>query len=99
VAEFAQHTRIQAKPGRGEALRDKFVEAADMQRDNPACELTLVSASPADPDVIFLTEVWASEADHEHARNSPEVQEWAKEMPDLVDGPPQTTALDPVVIR
>ena len=52
-----------------------------------------------DPDVVFLTEIWATEADHERARNSPEVQAWAKEMPELVEGPPEITALDPVAIR
>jgi quinol monooxygenase YgiN len=99
MARFAQHSRIRAKAGKGEALAAKFVEAADMQRDNPACELTLVSVSPDEPDVVFLTEVWASEADHERARNSSEVQAWAKEMPELVDGPPEITPLDPLAIR
>jgi quinol monooxygenase YgiN len=99
MAKFGQHTRIRAKPGKGEALVAKFVEAAEMQRDNPACDLTLVSAAPDDPDVVFLTEVWASEEEHERARTSPEVQAWAKDMPELVDGPPETTPLDPVAIR
>ena len=64
-----------------------------MQRDNPACELMLVSSSPEEEDVVFLTEVWSSPEDHEAARQSDEVQTWAKDMPALVDGPPETTAL------
>jgi quinol monooxygenase YgiN len=75
------------------------VEAADLQQNNPACELSLVSTSPDDPDAVFLTEVWASEEDWEQARESPEVQEWARDMPELVEGPPDTTRLDPVVQR
>jgi quinol monooxygenase YgiN len=75
------------------------VEAADLQQDNPACELSLVSTSPDDPDVVFLTEVWTTDADWEQARESPEVKEWAKDMPELVEGPPDTTRLDPVVQR
>jgi quinol monooxygenase YgiN len=99
MAGFAQHTRIRARPGKGDELLAKFVEAADLQHHNPACELTLVSESPDDADVVYLTEVWASAEDHERARNSPEVQAWAKGMPELVDGPPETTRLDPVALR
>jgi quinol monooxygenase YgiN len=99
MARFGQHTRIRARPGKRDELLAKFVEAADMQHDNPACELTLVSASPDDPDVVFLTEVWKSADDHERARTSPEVQEWAAGMPSLVDGPPDTTRLDPAAMR
>jgi quinol monooxygenase YgiN len=99
VAGFGQHTRIRARPGKHPELLAKFVEAAEMQQDNPACELTLVSTSPEDPDVVFLTEVWTSAEEHERARTSAEVQAWAKDMPELVDGPPDTTRLDPAVIR
>ena len=64
-----------------------------MQRDNPACELMLVSSSPEEDDVVFLTEVWTTAEEHERARQSSEVQAWAAEMPSLVAGPPETTPL------
>jgi quinol monooxygenase YgiN len=64
-----------------------------MQRDNPACELMLVSSSPAEDDVVFLTEVWTIAEEHERARQSSEVQAWAAEMPSLVAGSPETTPL------
>src|SRR3954469_14200013 len=81
---FAQHTRLRARPGRRKELLAKFLEVVDLQRENPACQLTLVSSSPDDEDVIFLTEVWATAEDHERARESPEVQAWAVDMPSLV---------------
>jgi quinol monooxygenase YgiN len=93
---FAQHTRIAARAGRHGELVAKFAEAADMQASNPACELTLVSTSPGDPDAVFLTEVWTSAEEHRRATQSPEVQAWAAGMPELVDGPAQTTPLDVV---
>ena len=64
-----------------------------MERNNPACRLTLVSCSPDDEDVVFLTEVWTSAEDHERARHSPEIRAWAADMPSLVAGPPETTPL------
>jgi quinol monooxygenase YgiN len=71
----------------------KFLEVCDMQRDNPACELMLVSSSPEEDDIVYLTEVWTSAEEHEHARQSAAVQAWAADMPSLVAGPPEVTAL------
>ena len=64
-----------------------------MQRDNPACQLMLVSSSPDEDDVVFLTEVWTSAEEHERARQSSEVQAWAVQMPSLVAGSPESTRL------
>jgi quinol monooxygenase YgiN len=64
-----------------------------MQRDNRACELMVVSSSPEEDDVVYLTEVWTSAEEHERARTSAEVQAWAAQMPSLVAGPPEITAL------
>jgi quinol monooxygenase YgiN len=64
-----------------------------MQRGNPACELMLVSSSPDEDDVVYLTEVWTSGEEHERARTSPEVEAWAADMPALVAGPPEITPL------
>ena len=72
----------------------KFLEACEIQRDNPACELMFVSASPDESDVVYLTEVWTSAEEHERARTSPEVAAWAESMPALVAGPPESTPLD-----
>jgi quinol monooxygenase YgiN len=94
VTRFAQHTRIRARPGRRDELVAKFLEAAEMQRDNRANELMLVSSSPDDDDVVYLTEVWSSPEDHERARHSDEVKEWAADMPELVDGEPESTPLE-----
>ena len=93
IARFAQHTRLKARPGRREDLIAKFLEVAELQRENSACEISLVSFSPDEDDVVFLTEVWTSAAEHERARNSPEVQAWAEGMPALVAAPPETTPL------
>ena len=93
MSGFAQHSRLRAREGKREELVAKFIEVADIQRDNSACRLMLVSISPEEDDVVFLTEVWTSAEEHEQARQSDEVQAWAADMPSLVAGPPETTAL------
>jgi quinol monooxygenase YgiN len=94
VARFAQHTKLRARRGKRDELVAKFLEAAEMQRDNPANELMLVSSSPDEDDVVYLTEVWTSAEEHERARHSDEVKAWAADMPELVDGEPESTPLN-----
>jgi quinol monooxygenase YgiN len=84
---------LRARAGRRDELVAKFREVADIQRDNAACELMIVSSSPEEEDVVFLTEVWTSAEEHERARQSSEVQAWAADMPSLVAGPPEITPL------
>ena len=96
MGRFAQHTRLVATGGNADRLAEKFVESAEYQRANPACELMMVCRSPSDADVVYLTEVWSSEAEWERARTSPVIDEWAREMPSLVAEPPESIRLEPV---
>ena len=96
MGRFAQHTRLVASGGNADKLVGKFLESAEIQQSNPECELMIVSRSSADDDVVYLTEVWSSEATWEAARRSPVITEWAKDMAPLVAEPPQSLRLDPV---
>src|SRR5690348_7292336 len=90
---FAQHTRLVSAPGKHEELVAKFLESAAIQRDNPDCELMLVSTAPDAADVVYLTEVWSSAEAWQQARGSARVQAWAASMPALVGGPPESIPL------
>jgi len=93
-SRFAQHTRLVSAPGKRDELVAKFLEAIEIQRDNPDCELMLVSTAPDVADVVYLTEVWSSEDSWERARNGASIRAWAASMPTLVNGPPETFPLD-----
>ena len=94
MSRFAQHTRLVAAPGKRDDLVAKFLESAEIQRDNPDCELMLVSTAPDSANVVYLTEVWSSTDAWERARSSAPIQAWAASMPALVGGPPESIALD-----
>ena len=96
VDRFAQHTKLVATRGNADRLAQKFLESAEIQRDNPACELMIVSRSTVDDDVVFLTEVWSSESDWDVARSSPVIADWAQDMPGLVAEAPHSVRLDPL---
>jgi len=55
---------MKAHPGQRDALLDILLEAADLVANLPGCEVWIVNTMPDDPDAIWVTEVWRSEADH-----------------------------------
>jgi quinol monooxygenase YgiN len=55
---------MKAQPGQREALLEILLQAAGLVADLPGCEVWIVNTMPDDPDGIWVTEVWRSEADH-----------------------------------
>jgi quinol monooxygenase YgiN len=91
---FAQHTALRARKGFREDLVARFLEAAVIQRDNPACELMLVSIGIEDPDLVYVTEIWSTLEDWQAATRSPEIEAWAETMAPLVADRPVSVELD-----
>ncbi len=96
MSRFAQHTRLIAASGKRDELVAKFLDAIEIQRGNPDCEVMLVSVATDASDVVYLTEVWSSSEAWENARDSDRIRAWAASMPGLVDGPPETEPLEVV---
>jgi quinol monooxygenase YgiN len=96
MPRFAQHTKLIAASGKRDELIAKFLDAIEIQRGNPACEVMLVSVATDASDVVYLTEVWSSTEEWENARSSDKIRAWAASMPGLVDGPPETEPLEVV---
>jgi quinol monooxygenase YgiN len=63
VAEVARYGRVTAHEGRGAELAERLLAAADDLRDDPGCELYLINRQAGEPDQIWVTELWRSQAD------------------------------------
>ncbi len=57
--------KIKTQPGQRDALIEVLLNAAKGLRDFEGCYLYIVSSAPDDPDGIWVTEVWRSQADHQ----------------------------------
>ena len=55
---------MKAQAGQRDALLDVLLEAVEIVADLPGCEVWIVNTMPDDPDALWITEVWRSEADH-----------------------------------
>ena len=64
MSRFGLCGTLKATPGQGDALLDLLLQAAELVANAPGCEVWIVNRVPADPDIVWITEVWRSEADH-----------------------------------
>jgi quinol monooxygenase YgiN len=63
MTRVARYGKAIAREGLGERLAEILLAAAaDLERD-PGCELYMINRQVGDPDVIWLTELWRSQAD------------------------------------
>jgi quinol monooxygenase YgiN len=77
VSQVARYGKATAKPGRGGELAEILLAAAAELEDDPGCEIYLINRQADQPDVIWVTELWRSQADLdaslEHIRGSSSV--------------------------
>jgi quinol monooxygenase YgiN len=64
--------RMKAVPGQRDALISILLEGVSGM---PGCLSYIVAGDPADPDAIWVTEVWDSQASHKSSLSLPSVKE------------------------
>ncbi len=63
MSRIARYGKARAHEGRGQELAELLLAAAAEMEGNPGCELYLVNRQAGEPDVIWVTELWRSQAD------------------------------------
>jgi quinol monooxygenase YgiN len=63
MSRVARYGKLTAKEGRGRELADLLLAAAGRLEAERGCELYLVNRQTNAPDVIWVTELWRSQAD------------------------------------
>jgi quinol monooxygenase YgiN len=86
--------KFKAHTGHGAELASILVQASHLVSVAKGCYLYLVSQDAADPNCIWVTEVWASKNDHDNSLNLPGVRELITQALPLIDGRPESTTLD-----
>ena len=61
MASVGRYVRMTAKEGKGEQLAQVMLRVAEGLQSVPGCELYLVNRSAAEPDVVWVTELWLSQ--------------------------------------
>jgi quinol monooxygenase YgiN len=63
MSQVARYAKVTAKPTSGKELAKILLGAADELGANPGCQLYLVNRQADQPDVLWVTELWRSQAD------------------------------------
>ena len=79
-----------ARPDHGQALAERLLHAATLVTEAPGCELWLVHRDQDDPDVLRVSELWASREQCDAALALPSVRENATKVMQLLGNPPRS---------
>ncbi|WP_378786010.1 putative quinol monooxygenase [Nonomuraea fastidiosa] len=63
MTRIARYGKFVAHDGRAQELAEILLDAAAKLDADPGCELYLINRQADAPDVIWVTEIWRSEAD------------------------------------
>jgi quinol monooxygenase YgiN len=85
MERIARYGKTRARPGQGEELARHLLAAADELGDDPGCELYLINRQADDPDVVWVTELWRSQADLDAALARIRGSEGVDEVMQLVE--------------
>ena len=75
MGRFGLCGTMTAHAGQRDVLLDLLLEAADLVAGASGCEVWIVNTMRDDPDSIWITEVWRSEADHAASLTDEDVRE------------------------
>ena len=96
MSRFGLCGTMKALPGQGDALLALLLQAADLVATAPGCEVWIVNRVPDDPDAVWITEVWRSEADHAASLTVEAVREIITLARPLIAGMGERFILEPV---
>jgi quinol monooxygenase YgiN len=80
---IAQHAKVTVKPGRRDEVIERLKESVDVLLRTPGCIYYLISTTD-EPDVVWISELWASKEAKEALAMSPETAQVMKELMPLV---------------
>ena len=82
---FGMYAKVVAKPGQRDALVENLLEASRLLTPLAGCDLYIVNVAPSEPDAVWVTEVWRSEADHDDSLKMDSVRELIARTKPLVE--------------
>ncbi|CAI2933510.1 putative quinol monooxygenase [Aminobacter sp. P9b] len=85
--------KMRAQPGKRDALLAILLDSTGSM---PGCLSYVVAKDPADPDAIWITEVWDKSESHKASLLLPEVQAAIKQAMPLIAGFDSSTEIEPV---
>ena len=87
------HAKIRSQEGQHNGLVAVLLEAAAALQQVSGCRLYLVSVAPSEPETVWVTEVWSSQAEQQASLTREDIQ------PILLRGRPLIAAFERIEIE
>jgi len=89
MQKYLVHGVFKAKSGSGEELAKVMMEAGDLAKTLNGCILYAIGKKEADPDCIYVSELWEKKEDHENCILHPTMRSIVMEIQSIIDGHPK----------
>ena len=96
MSKYACYVKFTARPGQRDALVALLLEAAAQVDAAPGCHIYLINTVHEDPNVVWVTELWDSQADAEAQLRQEGARERIQQVIALLACSPDRTILEPV---
>ncbi|MFJ8825247.1 putative quinol monooxygenase [Streptomyces sp. NPDC102467] len=96
MGKVGHYVKFHTKAGQRDALAALLLQAAEHARDAPGCELYVVNTVPGEDDVVWVTEIWRSAADHSASLSADGAEELIGQALPLLASPPESIDLRPL---
>jgi quinol monooxygenase YgiN len=96
MSAYGCYTKFTAHVGQRDALVRVLMSGADTGEPMAGCQLFLINTSPTEPDVVWVTEVWRSQADHDASLSLASVRALIQQALPLLAGPPERIDVQPI---
>ncbi|HEX4208085.1 MAG TPA: putative quinol monooxygenase [Ktedonobacteraceae bacterium] len=93
---YGCYVKFTALPGQRDALVEHLLSAAASVEKVAGCELYLINTSPAEPESVWVTEIWRSQEEHDASLTIEGAQEAIKQVLPLLAASPQKIDVLPV---
>lgn len=88
-SKYGLFGKLKAVDGKGDALAAILLEAAQLVSSAKGCWIYLVSQDVHNAAVVWVTEVWETQEDHDNSLKAPEVRALIGKAMPLLDGAPE----------
>ncbi|MBL7933119.1 MAG: antibiotic biosynthesis monooxygenase [Bacteroidia bacterium] len=89
MKKYLLHGKLKAKSGKGTELSTILLEAAQTLTAAKGCDLYAIAKDQADPDSVWVTEIWESKEDHDNSLKLDSVKAVIMKAMPILDGMPQ----------
>ncbi|HUY77800.1 MAG TPA: antibiotic biosynthesis monooxygenase [Ktedonobacterales bacterium] len=96
MAAYGCYTKFTTQAGQRDALVSLLLSGAAGDETLAGCQLYVINMSPSEPEAVWVTEVWRSQADHDVSLTLASVRALIQQALPLLAGAPERIDVQPV---